>query len=87
MATIQVRDLPDEVAETFRRRAKAAGQSLQAYMREQLIRAAERPDKREIVAILEQTLASNPTPGISRETVREARRELEERFDRDWRSA
>ncbi|MBA3489356.1 MAG: antitoxin, partial [Longispora sp.] len=34
MATIQVRDLPEEVAETFRSRAERQGQSLQTYMRE-----------------------------------------------------
>jgi len=76
MATIQIRNVPDYVAETFRRRAKAAGQSLQAYLREHLIQAAMRPDKAEIMAILEQTLANSPTPGISRETIEETRREL-----------
>jgi plasmid stability protein len=82
MATIQIRDVPEDVAETFRRRAKAAGQSLQPYLREHLIKEAGRPDKREIMAILEQTLASHPTPGVSRESIREARRELEERAER-----
>lgn len=76
MATIQVRDLPDDVAETFRRRAQAAGQSLQVYMREQLIAAARRRDKAEIMAIVEQALVDDPSPGLSRETVEEARREL-----------
>jgi plasmid stability protein len=87
MATIQIRNVPDDVAETFRRRADAAGQSLQAYLREHLIKAAGRPDKREIMAILEQTLADDGGPGISRETFYESRRELEERAERDWRSA
>lgn len=76
MATIQVRDLPDDVAETYRRRAEAAGQSLQTYMRDQLIKGARRRDKAEVMAMLRQTLADNPTPGISRETIEASRREL-----------
>ena len=76
MASIQIRNVPDQVAETFRRRADAAGQSLQVYMREHLIKSANRPDKAEIMAILEQTLANDPGPGISRETIEETRREL-----------
>ncbi|HEY0636437.1 MAG TPA: antitoxin [Pseudonocardiaceae bacterium] len=78
MATIQVRDLPDDVAETFRRRAEAAGQSLQAYMRDHLIATARRRDKAELLALIEETLANDPSPGISRETIEETRRELRE---------
>lgn len=76
MATIQVRDLPDDVAETFRRRAAAAGQSLQSYMREQLIEQARRRSSAEWLAIVEQTLAADPSPGVSWQTIEEARREL-----------
>lgn len=76
MATIQVRDLPEEVAEIYRRRAEAAGKSLQAYMREQLIKGAKRRDKSEIMAIIEQTLDADPNPGISDDTIQAARREL-----------
>ena len=32
VATIQVRDVPDEVAEIYRRRAQASGKSLQSYI-------------------------------------------------------
>lgn len=76
MATIQIRDLPDDVADTFRRRALASGQSLQAYMHEQLIKLARQRDKAELMAIVERTLQSNPTPGGSRETILESIREL-----------
>jgi plasmid stability protein len=37
VATIQIRDVPDDVYETIRRRAREAGQSLQAYMRDHVI--------------------------------------------------
>ncbi|CCK58077.1 FitA-like ribbon-helix-helix domain-containing protein [Mycobacterium canetti] len=76
MATIQVRDLPEDVAETYRRRATAAGQSLQMYMRNKLIEGARGRDKAEAIELLEQTLASTASPGISRETIEASRREL-----------
>ncbi|MGH3545408.1 MAG: FitA-like ribbon-helix-helix domain-containing protein [Mycobacteriales bacterium] len=76
MATIQIRDLPEEVAETYRRRANASGKSLQSYLREELIQTAQQRSKAEVMAIVERTLANSPTPGISRETIEEARREL-----------
>ncbi|NUT94554.1 MAG: antitoxin [Saccharothrix sp.] len=70
MATIQVRDVPDEVAETFRRRAVVAGQSLQVYMRELLIKTALRPDKAELMALVERALENDPGPGLDGETIR-----------------
>lgn len=70
MATIQVRDIPDEVAETYRRRAQASGKSLQSYMREQLIAMAQRRDKAEVMAVVEQTLDRDPASGLSEDTIR-----------------
>lgn len=51
MATIQVRDLPEDVAETYRRRATAAGQSLQTYMRTKLIEGVRGRDKAEALDV------------------------------------
>ena len=76
MATIQVRDVPDEVAEIYRRRAQASGKSLQSYMREQLIAMARRRDKAEVMAIVEQALEHDPAPGLSADTIRAGLREL-----------
>jgi plasmid stability protein len=76
MATIQIRDLPDDVAEVYRRRAEAAGRSLQSYMREQLIAMARRRDKAETMAIMAQALADDPGPGLSAETIVQDLREL-----------
>ena len=50
MATIQVREVPDETYEVLLHRAKAAGQSLQQYMRQELIALARRQSKAESVA-------------------------------------
>ena len=45
MATIQVREIPEDLYEVLRRRARRAGQSLQAYMRDQVMALAQQPTK------------------------------------------
>jgi plasmid stability protein len=49
MATIQVRDIPEPIYEVIRRRARAEGKSIQAYMRERVIDMASKPSKDEAV--------------------------------------
>ena len=44
MAVVQIRDVPDDVRDEFARRAAAAHQSLQQYLRTMLITQARRPD-------------------------------------------
>lgn len=68
MATIQVRDIPDDVYETIRRRAREAGQSLQAYMRDQVVALGSRPDRAEILADWERELHQHPNT-ITREQI------------------
>ena len=75
MATIQVKDVPDEVAETFRRRAAEAGQSLQAYMRQCLIEAARERAKADYVRAIEENLAASTAPGATAESIDEVLRE------------
>jgi hypothetical protein len=76
MATIQVRDIPDEDAEVFRRRAEAAGMSLQSYMRQQLIALARRRTKAEVMATVRKTLDRASGPGADEGTIVGALREL-----------
>ncbi len=76
MATIQVREVPEDVAQTYRRRAQASGKSLQSYLREQLITMARRRDKAEVMAVVEQALDQDPAPGLSEDTIRSGLREL-----------
>ena len=57
MATIQVRDIPEDSYEVLRRRARRTGQSLQAYMRDQIIALADRPSKAEAIEQIESVLA------------------------------
>jgi plasmid stability protein len=61
VATIQIRDIPEEAYETIRLRARAAGQSIQAYMRDQVIVLASRPTKAEVFAGIEVALAEHGT--------------------------
>ena len=52
MPTIQVRDLPEAVYETLRRRARRDGQSIQAYMRERVVELAETPSSAETLELI-----------------------------------
>ncbi len=69
MATIQVRDLPEEAYETIRRRARAAGQSIQAYMRDQIVDLASQPTKDEAWAAVESALAAEDSPGAALDDI------------------
>ena len=53
MATIQIRDISEDAYEIIRRRARAAGQSIQAYMKRQIERLASEPDEDALFAELE----------------------------------
>jgi plasmid stability protein len=69
MATIQIRELPEEVYETIRRRARAAGQSIQSYMRDQVIELAGHRTKDEAWAAVDAALAAEVSPGSTMEDI------------------
>jgi antitoxin FitA len=70
MATIQIRDIPDDVYEGIRERARAAGQSLQAYMRERVVEMARIQARRaEIFAELNSALEKDRGSGIRTEDI------------------
>ncbi len=50
MATIRIRDVPEDVHRTYRRRAEAAGQSLQEFLLAELVEGARAPTPAEVVA-------------------------------------
>jgi plasmid stability protein len=50
MPSLTIRDVPDETHAELAARAALAGQSLQAYLRSQLIELAKRPDARALMA-------------------------------------
>lgn len=49
MATLQIKDVPDEVLEVMRRRAATVHKSLEEYLRSRLIEEASRPTLAEVV--------------------------------------
>lgn len=63
MATIQIRELPEDAYDTIRRRAHAAGQSIQAYMRDQVVEMTGRRTKEEAWAAVESALGAEDRPG------------------------
>lgn len=52
MTTLYIRDVSEEVAETLKERAAAAGTSLSAYVNGELAKIAARPTNAEIAARL-----------------------------------
>ena len=65
MATIQIRDIPEDSYETIRRRAEAAGQSLQNYMRDAIIALAARRTRDEVLEVVEAGLAEQPPGSVT----------------------
>ncbi len=74
MATIQVRDVPDEVHRTYQRRAQAAGMSLQEYLRAELCRSARVRTPAELVAETEERLRVEGSTGFARRSSAESLR-------------
>ena len=72
MATIQIRDVPDDVYETIRRRAQANGQSIQMYMRQLVIEQARRRSKAEALAAVQAAMAAESSPGTTVESILES---------------
>lgn len=72
MATIQIRDVPDDVYETIRRRARAGGQSIQAYMLAQVTDQARRKTKEEALAEFDEVMARSSSPGLTIDSVLDA---------------
>jgi antitoxin FitA len=69
MATIQVREIPEDAYEVIRRRARAAGRSIQSYMRDWVIDFADHPTAEEALAAMESARTASDTPGATRESI------------------
>ncbi len=65
MATIQIRNIPEEVHRVYRIRAAEAGQSLQEYLRALLVEFASMSTPAEIVAEVELEMATEGTEGFA----------------------
>ena len=69
MATIQVRDVPEDAYEVIRRRARARGQSIQAYMRDEVVRLAEAETTAEKLDRIRERLRGRPPSGVPMEQI------------------
>lgn len=69
MATIQIREIPEDAYEVIRKRARAAGQSIQSYMRDWVVEFANRPTTDEALAAMEAAREGSDTPGATRESI------------------
>ncbi|HEY5857302.1 MAG TPA: antitoxin [Aldersonia sp.] len=69
MATIQIREIPEDVYEVVRKRARAAGQSIQSYMREVVIEFASTPTTDEVLAEIARARAADDLDGVTRESI------------------
>ncbi len=70
MATIQIRDIPDDVHDLLSGLARQAGQSLQAYMRQQVVDlASARVLKADAIARLEEFLERDGDIGVTAEQI------------------
>jgi antitoxin FitA len=70
MATIQIRDVPDDVHDVLTGLAEEAGQSLQAYMRQQVVEmVAARGRKAEAIARLNALLERDGGAGWTAEQI------------------
>lgn len=69
MATIQIREIPEDAYEVIRKRARVAGRSIQSYMRDVVIDFAGRPTAEEALAAMDAVLAASDTPGADTESI------------------
>jgi plasmid stability protein len=69
MALIQIRDVPEDVYEAIRRRARRAGQSIQAYMLARTVEIGRRPTPDEVLADLEADLAARPPLAVDTDAL------------------
>ena len=65
IATIQIRNVPDDVHRTYRIRAAAAGMSVQEYLLNELTRNARLRTPAELVAEVDRRLASEGREGYA----------------------
>ncbi|MGY1703868.1 FitA-like ribbon-helix-helix domain-containing protein [Geodermatophilus sp. SYSU D00697] len=65
MPTIQIRDVPEDVHRTYRRRAADAGMSLQEFLLAELVEGARAQTPAEVVAEVRQQLERSSGQGFS----------------------
>lgn len=66
MATIQIRNVPDDVHRTYQVRAAGAGMSVQEYLLAELTRNARRRSPAELVAEVDSRMRAEGRAGFAR---------------------
>lgn len=69
MATIQIREIPEDAYEVIRKRARADGRSIQSYMRDWVLDFARHPTTGEVLADMEAAREKSHTPGATTESI------------------
>jgi plasmid stability protein len=87
VATLNIRNVPDEVVKVLKARAARNGDSLNGEVVRTLTEAAERRSVDEILASIDEIQAGLPEPPPWDEFMAQIRREREERDERIWRAA
>lgn len=81
MAVLTVRNLPDEVRDRLRERAARAGHSMEAEVRDILVRASVEPERRQSAEVLrkwiKQHYGDRPPHNVVDSFIAERRREAE----------
>ncbi|MCX5042182.1 antitoxin [Aldersonia sp. NBC_00410] len=72
MATIQVREIPEDAYEVIRERARAAGRSIQSYMRDLIVEFAATPTTDEVLAEIASAREKHGPSRVTRESILEA---------------
>jgi plasmid stability protein len=70
MATVQIKNVPDDVHRVLRQRAAKAGQSQQEYLLALLVDAAQQPTLDEVFDRIEQRSGSGLTLQFAVEAIR-----------------
>lgn len=76
MATIQVRNVPEKVHRVYKKRAAAAGKSLQEYVLDEMVWRAGHKTPAEVMAGVSERMRRDPegwATGSSAELIREDR--------------
>jgi plasmid stability protein len=69
MATIQIREIPEDAYEVIRKRARAAGRSIQSYMRDWVVDFAHRPTTEEALSAMAAAREESDTPGATPDSI------------------
>lgn len=73
MPSVQIKNVPEETHAVLRRRAAAARQSLQEYLRTRLIDEASRPTMDEVLDRVEHRTGGSLTPMEAADLIRDDR--------------